>query len=204
MKRFFIVALLAGALGVYASRPSPLTVEAAPPALAMSAISVAEPPLQRDPDTKTAFRVNGYQLQPLQSFALKARVLAVEHYRWDREADLSPTDVAFGWGRMADAAVVERLSISQSGRWYHWRYSGAPPLPPPEISRSSANMHLIPASRQIAQALRDVRPGKTVSLQGYLVQARGPDGWSWSSSLTRDDTGSGSCELVFVQAFQVH
>ena len=62
-----------------------------------------------------------------------------------READLSPVDVAFGWGRMSDPAVIERLTISQSNRWYHWRYEGEPSIPAPEIAVSSANMQLIPA-----------------------------------------------------------
>jgi hypothetical protein len=131
-------------------------------------------------------------------------VLSVEHYRTGREADLSPTDIAFGWGKMADPAIADKLSISQGGRWYHWRYSGKPPLPVREIETSSANMHLIPASREVAGALSAVDKGKIVSLRGYLVEVRARDGWMWRSSLTREDTGNGSCELVFVQALDTH
>jgi hypothetical protein len=36
------------------------------------------------------------------------------------------------------------------------------------------------------------------------VEAQGRDGWSWRSSLTREDTGAGACELVFVQAIELH
>ena len=28
---------------------------------------------------------------------------------------------------------------------------------------------------------------------------RAPDGWRWRSSLTREDTGAGACELVWVE-----
>ena len=40
-------------------------------------------------------------------------------------------------------------------------------------------------------------------IEGWLVEARAADGWRWRSSLTRDDTGGGSCELVFVRDLQV-
>ena len=45
--------------------------------------------------------------------------------------------------------------------------------------------------------------GKSLTLRGYLVQAQAPDGWHWRSSLTREDTGGGACELIFVQALEV-
>jgi hypothetical protein len=93
---------------------------------------------------------------------------------------------------------------AQGGRWYRWRYQGAPPIPPREIELSSANMHMIPASRDVARTLQRLDKGAVVSLRGYLVEARASDGWSWRSSLTREDTGAGACELVFVQAIEVH
>jgi hypothetical protein len=179
-------------------------VQAAPPPVAFQPVSETEAPVQRNPATTAVFEVNGYEVRALQAFAIKARALSVEHYRTGREADLSPTDIAFGWGRMADPAIYEQLSISQGGRWYHWRYSGKPPLPVREIETSSANMHLIPASREVARALSGVSKGELVSLRGYLVEVRARDGWTWRSSLTREDTGNGSCELVFVQALDLH
>ena len=64
--------------------------------------------------------------------------------RFDREADYAPTDLALGWGRMTEDAVVARLDIRQSGRWYRYRWQGDPPIPLAEIVRSSANMHMVP------------------------------------------------------------
>lgn len=205
MKRIVVLALVGIAAWLYFARPAAPLVQAAPPQVALYPGPETEPPLQRNPQSGAgSFMVNGYELRPLQAFALRARALSVTHYRTGRESDLSPTDIAFGWGRMADPAVSGQLSISQSGRWYYWRYSGTPPLPRSEIARSSANMHLIPANAEVARALRAVDKGELVSLRGYLVEARGRDGWSWRSSLSREDTGNGSCELVFVQAIERH
>ena len=61
-------------------------------------------------------------------------------------------------------------------------------------------MHLIPGNAGVAQALSRVRPDQTVRLQGWLVEARREDGWHWRSSLTREDSGGGACELIYVCA----
>jgi hypothetical protein len=144
----------------------------------------------------------GYEIRPLARFEVEARVLGVERYRFDRGADLSPVDLALGWGRMSDTAVLERISISQSQRFYYWRTPEFP-IPRREIETSSANMHMIPAGPAIARQLDDVRRGQVVRISGYLVEARGADGWLWRSSLTREDTGNGSCELVWVERLEV-
>jgi hypothetical protein len=204
MKRLIFFALAAAGVWFYLSRPAAPVVHAAPLPVAFTPASERHDPIQRNPDVAAVFEVNGYEVRALQAFALKARVLSVEPYRTEREADLSPLDVAFGWGRMADPAISDKLTISQSGRWYHWRYSGAPPLPPREIETSSANMHLIPASRDVARAISSIDKGRIVALRGYLVEARARDGWSWRSSLTREDTGAGSCEVVFVQSVELY
>jgi hypothetical protein len=204
MKRIALIALIAGAAWFYVSRTAAPVVHNAPAAIAFHAGSEAEAPRQRDPQPNAFFEVNGYELRTLQAFAIKARVLGVEHYRSGRESDLSPTDLALGWGRMADPRVSDQLSISQSARWYHWRHAGKPPIPTREIEISSANMHMIPANGEVARALSALEKGRVVSLRGYLVEAQGRDGWSWRSSLTREDTGAGACELVFVQAIEVH
>jgi hypothetical protein len=52
----------------------------------------------------------------------------------------------------------------------------------------------------VARALRRAKTGQTIALRGYLVELRAADGWQWRSSLTREDTGDGSCELMYVQA----
>jgi hypothetical protein len=50
----------------------------------------------------------------------------------------------------------------------------------------------------VARALDDVAAGDTVELSGWLVRIERDDGWKWQSSTRRDDSGGGSCELVYV------
>ena len=100
--------------------------------------------------------------------------------------------------RPALDAVLARLDISQGGRWYRYRWRDAPPIPLAEIVRSSANMHLIPADDAVAAALRRIERGQRVRIDGWLVEVNANDGWRWRSSLTREDSGGGACELVYV------
>ena len=162
-------------------------------------VGTGEAPLQTDvPGTLGPFRHAAASLEPLAGFSIEARVLSREDYRMGREADLSPTDLALGWERMRDDAVLSQLKISQSSRWYHYRWQNQPPLPPAEIARSSANMHMIPSSEAVADALARVDNNDNVRIEGWLVEARAPDGWHWRSSTSREDTGGGACEVVYV------
>lgn len=163
---------------------------------------VSEIPVQSS-ESAPALQRDGYSIEPLASYEVRARVLSIERYRMGREADLSPLDFALGWGPMSDAAVIERLSISQSGRWYHYRWEGSPPIEPSVMAKSSANTHLVPADDLVKKRLLDVRKGAVVKLSGYLINVRHTDGWTWRSSLSRDDTGGGSCELMWVTDVQV-
>jgi len=148
------------------------------------------------------FQKKGYTLTALARFTLTARVLGVEHYHFDREADLAPVDFALGWGPMSDSAVLSKLKISQGGRFYHWRTDEFP-IPRREIEVNSANMHLIPATPAVEKQLKRARTGSIVQLSGFLVEVRAGDGWRWVSSLTREDTGAGACELIWVEEFDV-
>ncbi|MBC2730853.1 hypothetical protein [Thiobacillus sp.] len=184
-----IVAIAAGAWNHFSARP----VDHA------AGILAPDDPVQIDRSGLPAFSVADYRIMPAATFSLQARVLSTEVYHAGREADLSPVDLALGWGPMSDSAVLDRLQISQGNRFYFYRWSGTPPIPPTDIVEHSANMHMIPANDDIKRRLGTVRTGQIVALSGYLVRVQAPDGWHWNSSMTRSDSGNGACELVWVQ-----
>ncbi len=64
-------------------------------------------------------------------------------------------------------------------------------------------MHLIPADDYVARQIKKVRRGSIVQFTGYLVEVKGDDGWRWSSSLSREDSGDKACELVYVKDFEI-
>ncbi|WP_240656904.1 hypothetical protein [Neptunomonas marina] len=155
-------------------------------------------PVQRDFSAPPSFTFDRYSITELASFDIEARVLGRENYSSDRGAELSPMDLALGWGRMSDESVLADINIRQSGRFYFWRVD-AFPIPRQEIETHSANMHLIPANDDVARDMDEIREGDVVQLSGSLVQATSKDGWVWRSSLTRNDTGNGACELIWVE-----
>ncbi len=145
----------------------------------------------------TSFK--GYSLEFLAEFEITGKILSKENYYLGREAELSPFDFVMGWGRMSDEAVLNRIEISQSRRWYHWKTKHYP-IPRREIEISSANMHMIPATDEIERQLDSYKVGNIVFIKGYLIYARASDGWHWKSSTTREDTGGGACEVIFVKS----
>ena len=207
LRNALIACALLAALGWWYSEHSPRRANA-PAGVATASgcplpplVGADEAPLQSDvPGAMPAFALQAATLQPLAGFSIDARVLSREDYRMGREAGLSPTDLALGWKRMGEDDVLSRLEISQSSRWYNYRWQDQPPLPPEEVARSSANMHMIPATDDVAAALSGVRKGDRVRIDGWLVEANAADGWRWRSSTTRDDTGGGACEVVYVCA----
>jgi len=146
---------------------------------------------------------NGFSLKPLAHFAIDARVLHRKVYRFDRQAALVPVDLALGWGPMSDQSVLDRLSITQSMRFYWYEYKLPPPIPPDEIISHSTNVHVIPSTPEIASRCKSLRAGTLVHLSGDLVEATAPEFGTWRSSLSRTDTGNGACELMWVKELSI-
>jgi hypothetical protein len=159
-------------------------------------------PVQTSLSNAPSFEFKDYRIQPVATFYIQARVLGVETYRFGRESDLSPVDLALGWGKMSDEAVLQHFDISQRNRWYYWRTDNFV-IPRREVETSSANMHIIPASADIENQLKSVREGDLVTLSGKLVNVSADDGWRWNTSLSRNDTGQGACELIFVESISI-
>ena len=68
----------------------------------------------------------------------------------------------------------------------------------------NANMYMVPSKEWIAKQLDSVKEGQIVALKGFLVRIDAKDQqWHWQSSLTREDTGAGACELIYLTDFQI-
>ena len=128
----------------------------------------------------------------------KPECLSTKRYSFGDGADLVPLDVAFGWGPMSDnAGAAAHTDVSQAGRWYHLRWQQAP-IPEAQIMGHSGNMHLIPANSYVEDKLHSLARGAGggAAAASWWMPRR-DDGWSWKTSLRRDDVGGGSCELFF-------
>ena len=142
-----------------------------------------------------------YKITAVATYEIEARVLHTKHY-WADGNDLVPYDVAVGWGAMSDQAVLDRLSVSQCNRFFFYEWQNPPPIAVSEIECHAANMHVIAANKEVASAVRRLRRGEFVAMRGFLVNVGGPDGFYWNTSLRRDDTGNGACEVFYVESIE--
>ena len=197
-KIYLFICTLAVAYG-FASWWSDRPIHQAPGVLAKAE------PTQTLIDRASPLEKNGYTVKPLARYEITARVLSKESYRWDAGAKLVPVDLTMGWGPMSDSAVLSKIEITQGNRWYNSYIPNVSefPVSMEEVNRHVANMHLIAADNAIAKQIRNIRPGKIITLRGYLVEASGKDGFTWRSSLSREDSGGGACELMWVESFSV-
>jgi len=143
--------------------------------------------------------VEGFSLTPRATFEVTARVLAKRRYRWDELAPVAPWDFALGWGVLSDEDLIAGTKVLQGDRLMYWHLY-ALPLPLPLVERSSANMHLIPATPAIAERLAAIPRGALTTLTGTLVDLTLPDGRTIPTSLSRLDRGVGACEILYVTA----
>ena len=188
----FALLFLYGAYGWWSQRPLAREPGILAPDLPRQMLLAAAP----------AFDHQGHTIKPLAEYRIRARVIGKEPYRFDSTADISPYDLALGWGPLSDSAVLRQIDFSQSSRWLSYRWQHTPPLPPQVISAHTANVHVIPADRSAVKALQRIRPGHVVELSGYLVEVQMAGG-SWASSLSREDTGDGACEIMWVEQVSI-
>ena len=144
---------------------------------------------------------------PKASYRIAGRVVSKRRYYMDWTAKLSPVDLALAWGPLASKQYDKFLSYSHSDRFYHYEYSSDFPLDSTVIERHSANEHLIPANPLIDKVLKSIKEGEIIELEGFLVNIEGYDGqhetMNMISSLTREDTGAGACEIIYVTQVKI-
>jgi len=160
------------------------------------------PPKQTNLVVKKKWTDGEFAVEALAQYDIKARVLSRDNYSLGKESEISPFDLALGWGPMSDQSIIDRFDISQRSRWYFW-HSDNLPIPRHEVIINSANTHIIPKDENLEDRFDKVYKGSLIEMKGYLVKLTTTKGWRWISSLRRDDTGGGSCELFWVDSLKI-
>ncbi len=143
------------------------------------------------------------QIVFLADYEIAAAVKNRREYTSDGAAQVSPLDLVLAWGEMNKPEVDSHIRYSQYGRWYEMRFDTDSPVSRDYILEHSANVHMIPADDRIASRLDRIRVNDHVTLRGKLVKVVFKEG-TWTSSLTRLDTGDGACEILYVTRVEIH
>ena len=142
----------------------------------------------------------GQSIQVLQPFKGDFRILGSKVYTDDEQAKFSPIDYAVSWGLFAEPEIARRISVNQYDRFLNWKIDKLP-VPAEQAMQMVSNMHIIPATPEIAKVIQNVKRGDLVRLSGELVEVKDQD-LVWTSSLTPTDTGDGACEVFRVSSIQ--
>ena len=145
-------------------------------------------------------------ITPVAAYKISGVVVSRESYDDGWESKLSPVDLAMVWGNLAEPEYDKYVTYSQRSRWYFYRYKAGTPLDVSYIRIHSANNHIIPASDNVKKAVKTLREKDKVVLEGFLVNVAGTyegRSVSWNTSLSRTDTGNGSCEILYVTRLKV-
>ncbi len=130
--------------------------------------------------------------------ALRARIWL---WRARAEKDNGYLDLALAWGRLAEPDSRKYVSYSVGSRWVSFKLKEGSPFDPAYVISHASNNHIIPSTRNIRRAVKTIKEKQKVVLEGFLVRLSGTyDGkqvW-WNTSLSRTDSGDGSCELLYV------
>lgn len=168
-------------------------------------------PVQTETTGSTQLSIDDYsvQIDYLYNYEISALVVSTEKYSSGFPGKLAPRDFALAWGVVASNNDKINFHWSQSSRWYFWKINSGEDKSKLNdiggmgvVSKNSSNNHLIPSDDRIRKQLKHIYAGDYIKLKGYLVNifAKNPDGrsYTWNSSTTRNDTGDGSCELIYV------
>jgi len=153
--------------------------------------------------SRMSFIHGSYWLEPVERFRVSGRVLSVKRYRHGELSDISPLDLALGWGDMADPFLLmrEQIRIGQDYRLMYWELPEYRHFSADSLARQTANLHLIPANDAVrGQLLRGLKLNDLVHLDGQLVhvtQLRTQ--LPWYSSMVRDDVLHGAGEVLWVE-----
>ena len=165
---------------------------------------VQHEPVQTTLRSVEPISINGWTFTVKADYQIEAMVLGAERYRLGADADIVPVDLALGWEEMSDPTVIKKVSITQSGRWYMWRARSDVGVSPRKIAQTSANTHIAPLTEDVKKTLFRVRAGDVVKISGYLVRIKDPQGRTiFDSSMTRNDTGDGACEVVLARSIEI-
>lgn len=139
---------------------------------------------------------------------MEAKIIVLARREYQEQASdplslYSPVDLAVAWGKAGIEENRNQFQIRQPFRRYSWTYKGdiRSALEPEIVSMfrvSSANWHIIPATRAVTSDLKKVKRGDTVFLRGFLVNVKSPV-TTMRTSLVRDDQGDGACEIFLVE-----
>lgn len=154
--------------------------------------------------------INGsnVEINYVAKYSISGRVVDVQnYYGYDIRNNLSPKDIGISWGFLANEKNHRKVTWSSAGnRYLSWYSSDGMWINEMggtnKITEYCSNNHLIPSDNKNKKLIDSIKEGDFVRIEGYLVNVycKKSDGsyFNWNTSTSRNDTGNGACEIVYV------
>lgn len=152
-----------------------------------------------------------YTLEP--SYRYDLRGVVVSLYDSSNWFDLAHQDdpgnirdLCVVWGKNVASGIYRDVTY-QSGE-FTCSFSWSLQLDPPFDIHGGSNNHVLPATDAVAKKIKLVLRGDQIRLQGYLTNyavqdAQGRKLYTRKTSTSRNDTGNGACEIVYVTDIEI-
>jgi hypothetical protein len=160
---------------------------------------------------RTSAGDNTYIIQPLYQYELHGMVVSYHNSDawWDIYHQglwkdfINVKDLCVIWGDNLATGVYRDMTYD-SDNWTC--YYITPNRRSTRLFRANqlSNNHLLSVDEDIQDLIMDIDIGDQIYLKGKLVNYANPaNNTSRRTSVTRDDTGQGACETIFVEDFEV-
>lgn len=146
-----------------------------------------------------------HTVQPLYEYRITGMVVSRRFSKnlAERRSDyLNMMDVGMIWGQNLEAEIYQNVKFHNNGVRLHWQWKDRATggrLRGTQLS----NNHLLCTDPELKQRIRALNRGDVIRLKGCLASYTGLGGGVRGSSVTRTDTGDGSCETVWVDELTV-
>lgn len=171
--------------------------------------SLQQSPIQEDisaPPFSFEYMGEIYNVQPMARYEMWGLVVTHNNTTgfldiYHDETSVDTKDLCLIWGNNLETSDYKKMSF-ESGAWTcFYQYPFGVEFFPNALS----NNHLITADDAVRETIGEVRIGDQVHVKGMLVKYQAesfPEFWR-TSSMVRDDTGDGACEVVYVESLEI-
>ena len=170
-----------------------------------------KPPLQaaiNHPPFSANVNAINYQIQPLYDYTLYGLVVSYAHHDGDKmlhklwNDHLNASDVCVVWSKNAfdlnlndysfwNGQFTCNIKTSDTAAWRRFDM------------KQLSNNHLLSDSKLIRDKIKGISVGDQIYIKGWLSEYTSEGGGMRGTSITREDTGNGACETIFVTEFEI-
>jgi len=178
--------------------------------LKLSPAVAGEPEQLRTNDKPFEVTFNGvnYRVEPQYDYDLHGLIVSYRHHdgdsRMHRRANdhLNMLDVCVVWGDNAAGDHIRKLNFWNGiftcnvetrdlDAWNQFRMN------------QLSNNHLLSDDDYVREQVMGIRVGDQIRVQGWLASYSNETGSKRGTSTTREDTGDGACETIFIDRFEI-